>query len=255
SIAEYYGLESRVMSSISKPSDTNPSIGLTTGMSPEQYGRLKLKLEKLDLDYPYDAVRLVAEETPAHYWVEVKLDGKWVIQDATEKATGSDTKSKFYDNNDYEVTDWLRQDKSALLEDYARRLARGERLPEPTSSEGPTGSMTGDYEGMTDDLGQLNRAANIDDLMKGLALAPYFDDAETACDFVRIRDYVTETYLSEAMEDKEAYESCSGKKFYLVCYFICNGDDLEGAAWVERYELYSGEKLDMECARDIVEDS
>ena len=131
SIADYYGLEYRIMNSLSKPSDTDPGILFTTGMSPQEYERLNVKLQALDINYPFDAVRLVAEETPTHYWAEVKIDGEWVIQDATQISTGNDTKTLFYDTDDYTVTDWLSRDQTMLLDDYSQRLARGERLPEP----------------------------------------------------------------------------------------------------------------------------
>ena len=228
SIANYYGLECRVMNTKSRPCEQDDGDS-QSGMLREEYDRNKAKLEANNLDYSYAAVNAVAEGTPTHYWAEVYLDGVWVPQDGSQRATGGDTAAEFIATNDFEVTDWLSRDKTALIEGYS-------------------------YEGMTDDIGQSGRAANIDDLIKGLALAPYFDDAEHARDFVGAGDHITKQDLLEAMEDKEAYESCSGKKLYLVCYFICDGDDLEGEAWVERYELYSGEKLDLECASAITED-
>ncbi|MBN1643317.1 MAG: hypothetical protein JW856_00630, partial [Dehalococcoidales bacterium] len=131
SVAQYYGLECRIRNSISKPSDTDPTILYTTGMSPNEYDRLNVKLQKLGLRYDYEAVRLVAEETPAHYWAEVKINGVWVIQDATQFfVDGSNTQSTFVDSGDNEVTDWLSCDKSDLLDEYQRKLDNGERLPE-----------------------------------------------------------------------------------------------------------------------------
>jgi len=228
SIAEYYGLECRVMNTKSKPGDQ--AGGEThNGMLREEYDRNKSKLDDNGLEYSFAAVDSVAEGTPTHYWAEVKLNGEWVAQDGTQQATGGNTSTEFIATGDFEITDWLSRDKTELLESYS-------------------------YAGITDDSGQSGRAANIDDLFKGLALAPYFDNAEDARDFIMAGDHVTASDLLEAMEDKEAYEDCSGKKLYLVCYFICDGDDLEGAAWAECYELYSGEKLDSECARDITED-
>ena len=222
SIAKYYGLECRVMNTKTKPSEGKDSSEPTTGMLREEYDRFKLKLEKNGLDYSYGAVNSVAEETPTHYWAEVYLNGEWVITDSTQKATGGNTSSEFIATNDFEVTDWLSRDKTELLENYS-------------------------YEGITDDLGQSGRAANVDDIMQGIAFAPYFNNAETARDFLGIGDKLTETDLLEAIEDKEAYESCSGKKLYLVCYFMCDGDELEGTAWVKRYEELSGEKMDLQC--------
>jgi len=198
SIADYYGLECRVMNTKSKPGDQANGES-QAGMLREEYDRNKSKLDENGLDYSYAAVDSVAEGTPTHYWVEVYLNGEWVVQDGSQQATGGNTDTEFIAANDFEVTDWLSRDKSGLLESYA-------------------------YAGITDDSGQSGR------------------------------DHVTASDLLEAMEDKEAYEDCSGKRLYLVCYFICDGDDLEGAAWVACYELYSGEKLDSECARDITED-
>ena len=253
SIAEYYGLKCRVMNSKSKPSETANDNQLTTGMSPEEYNRLKVKLDKNNAGYPYEAVNLVAEETPSHYWVEVYLNGEWVIEDATSKVTGGNTQDTFYATNDFEVTDWMSRDNTALLRDYTQRLAQGEDL-EALAPSSPGEDSAEPYQGITDDLGQSGRAANIDDLMQGLGLAPYFNEAEDARDFVRAGDAITETDLKEAMEDKEAYESCSGKKLYLVCYFICDGDELEGTAWVERYEALCGEKLDPQCMQQCIGD-
>ncbi len=221
SIGRYYGLECRVMNTKSKPGEQTGSEP-QSGMLREEYDRFKLKLEKNGLDYSYGAVNSVAEGTPTHYWAEVYLNGEWVITDSTQRATGGSTSNEFIATNDFEVTDWLSRDKTELLKNYA-------------------------YEGITDDLGQSWRAANIYDLMQGLAFAPYFNNAETARDFLGVGDKLTETDLSEARQDKENYEQCSGKKFYLVCYFICDGDNLEGTDWVKRYEELSGEQMDLAC--------
>jgi len=228
SIANYYDLECRVINTKSRPCEQAGGEP-QSGMLQEEYDRNKAKLDENGLDYSYAAVNAVAEGTPTHYWAEVYLNGEWVAEDGSQKATGGSTKTEFIATNDFEVTDWLSRDKTELLESYS-------------------------YEGITDDLGQSGRAANIDDLMQGLAFAPYFDEAEGARDFVRAGDAITETDLSEAMEDKEAYESCSGKKLYLVCYFACDGDELEGAEWIERYELLSGGELDLDCYNSCLGD-
>ena len=228
SIANYYGLECRVMNTKSRPCEQAGSEP-QSGMLREEYDRNKAKLDENGLDYSYAAVNAVAEGTPTHYWAEVYLNGEWVVEDGSQKTTGGSTETEFITTNDFEVTDWLSRDKTELLESYS-------------------------YEGITDDIGQTGRAANIDDLMQGLALAPYFNEAEDACNFVGAGDAITETDLEEAMEDKEAYESCSGKKLYLVCYFICDGDNLEGNAWIERYEELSGEKLDIQCYNECLAD-
>lgn len=105
SIARYYGLECRVTAMKEKPSELDPTIDkrTTTGLSMEEYNRLKLKLQEKGLDYSYESIRQVASETSAHYRAEVKLNGEWVVKDATVPFTGG-TYNKLY--NFYEV-DWL----------------------------------------------------------------------------------------------------------------------------------------------------
>jgi hypothetical protein len=131
SIANYFGLETRIRNSISVPSDTDKTIRFTAGMSPDEYNRLAVKLQNQGLDYDYEAVRLVASETPSHYWAEVKIDGAWVIEDATQVSTGNNTQTLFVDKNDVQLTDWMSRDKSAVLNDYQMKIDSGQRLPEP----------------------------------------------------------------------------------------------------------------------------
>lgn len=250
SIAEYYGLETRVMNSLSKPSDSNPNIGFTTGMSPEEYNRLKIKLDKLGLRYDYEAVRLVAEETPTHYWAEVKINGQWVIKDATQKATGNDTKSIFVDTGDFEVTNWLSRDRSSELDEYQARLDRGERLPEPDGGNtGPGGiDKPANYTGITDDLGQKGRAASIDDLMSGWALAPYFNNAGDAYTYIRATGISPED-IANSQALKLAYEMMSGKKMYVVALLISQDEPEEKMA--ETYYNLCGEQLDIEVYNQL----
>lgn len=243
SIARYYGLEARVMNSISKPSELADDGRLTTGLSPDEYERLSLKLAEHGVDYPYEAVRLVAEETPTHYWVEVKLDGEWVVRDGSQVATGNLTADDFYTTDDYEVTDWMSRDQSALLVEYTETLARGERLPdEPPPTTGETHSDGEPYAGITDDLGQENRAANIDDLIMGLALAPYFNDAADVCDFIRA-DAVCKDLADDDNEFKAEYEAATGEKFYLVADYML--EDEQKPEYARLYELYTGVAIDM----------
>lgn len=131
SAAEYYGLETRIRHSISKPSDSDPNLGPTTGMSPVEYERLDARLAALGLHYDYEAVRLVAEETPTHYWAEVRINGEWVIEDATQQATGGNTLVTFINTGDVEVYDWTTRDRAAELTGYQAQFEAGERLPEP----------------------------------------------------------------------------------------------------------------------------
>ena len=130
SIAKHYGLETRVRNSISKPSDTDKTIQFTTGMSPDEFARLATKLGTKGYKYDFDAVRRVASETPSHYWAEVKIDGVWIIEDATQAFTGNNTQTGYVNKNDVQLTDWMSNDKSAVLYDYQSKIDSGQRLPE-----------------------------------------------------------------------------------------------------------------------------
>lgn len=252
SIAEYYGLETRVMNSISKPSDTNPDIGFTTGMSPDEYDRLKIKLDAAGLDYAYEAVRLVAEETPSHYWAEVKINGEWVVQDATQKITGNDTKTDFIDKNDFEITDWLSCDKSPVLDDYQARLDRGERLPETESPVNtlPTIKAAPDYMGMTDELGQKQRATNIDDVMAGLAPVPYLNSAADAFTFIKAEG-ISQGKTDIIQQFQNAYEEQSGQKFFTVAFLMCMEKTFEELPGY--YYYLCGAELDMTLYQQLEE--
>ncbi len=243
SIANYYGLETRVVNSISKPSSSNPNIGHTKGMSKEEYDRLKIKLDRIGAKYQYEAIRLVAEETPTHYWAEVKIDGQWVIKDATQKATGNDTYADFINAKDFEITSWLSRDRSAELDKYQRSLDKGERLPDAgTSNMPPSNARPPDYAGLTDDLGQTGRAANIDDLLKGWSQAPYFNKVSDAYTFVKASG-ISSSAINDEQKLKDLYESLSGKKMYTVALLVCN--DKTGIQLAEAYFALCGEELDM----------
>lgn len=244
SIAEYYGLETRVVSTISKPSDSNPTITFTDGMAPAEYERLKVKLDALGLNYDYEAVRLVAEETPTHYWAEVRLNGEWISLDASQASTGGSTEAEFISTGDFEVVDWLSRDMSATLEAYQQKLDNGERLPQSGDGSPPsTGTVDGAYTGINDDLGQTGRAANIDDLMAGLALAPYFENIADAYDFINLPDSARDL-AGEDQAIKDRYEEITGRSFYLVAWLAC--DEKEGAALAECYFSFCGEELDLD---------
>lgn len=253
SIADYYGLECRIMNSLSKPSDGISSYSLpTTGLAEEEYNRLKIRLDELGLDYPYEAVRLVAYETPSHYWAEVRLNSEWVVKDGSEgqnNLTGT-TQTNFKNNNDFEVTNWTSNDKTDELINYTLRIASGEDL----RSEGYNSSLeqftegreinkNTSYTGITDDLGNQNRAVKIDDFMQGFAIAPYFNNCSAVCNFFSGTISNCENECNSESSFYDCYETCSGEKFYKVCDFICEED----ATYAECYESCSGEELDVNC--------
>jgi hypothetical protein len=172
------------------------------------------------LNYPYEAIRLVAEETPTHYWPEVLIDGQWRIYDGSQQTGGADTKATFKDTGDYSLVEWLSRDKSPQIEEYIMQMANKVRLPDPgVPGAGPIPSQTGSTTGMKDDLGQLQRAANIDDLMKGVRLAPYFYNVADACRFIGYPENNPQR-LKEKQDLQNSYEQQSGDKLYFVALLV-----------------------------------
>ena len=254
SIARYYGLDCRVVNSISKPSEREGTyVVVTKGMAEEEYQRWKPELDKEGLDYPYEVLRLIAEETPGHYWAEVKLDGEWVIRDGTRAAVGGDTQSEYKDTGDFQITDWMASEKSQAAYEYAVRIAQGEDLrgegydsaSEQFMEGREVAEMSGTaeaYQGVEDDLGQPGRSASVDDFFQGLGLMPYFDTCQDTCAFLEIGEMCS----SECQEEdqiKACYEDCAGEPYYLACMYIEQGEDVSA----EAYQACSGVPLNVSC--------
>jgi len=237
SIAKYYGLNCRVMNSITKPSDrTGETFGIT-GMSPTEFDRLKIKLDEKGYNYSYEMMRLIALETPEHYWAEVYLDGEWVVKDASAVVTGySDPATSYKITNDYEITNWSTRDPNPKIELYNK----GE-LREETITNNDYTPDTSNYTGLTDDLGQENRVSNIDEYMKGMGLAPYYNSCENTCEFFK----GTIPYCLDdcKLEFYACYEECSDSKLYKVCDYICARESNPSNC----YKNCSGEELNLNC--------
>jgi len=266
SIGEYYGLEVKVENTVLKPSETvdfsdaNNTL-IPPGMSTEEYSRLNVFLDKKGLEYPYEAVRLIATETPAHYRAVVMIDNKWVVYDNVSTTTNSDSILSKYE---FEDTDWIKGMQIDKLNSYIERLNNGESLKGEGYSSTfeefqiarnlvlKTGEAEG-YVGMTDDLGQTGRALSNDDFMQGKGLIPYFKTYDKVQKFLNLP--------SETNENKELmelllseYEKRSNKPFYMVAYEMIYGDDEEMAdeKFAIMYESYVGERLNLKVFKEIM---
>ncbi|BEP27775.1 transglutaminase-like domain-containing protein [Helicovermis profundi] len=265
SIGEYYGLEVKIENTILKPSETldfgnkNNTL-IPPGMSTEEYSRLKVLLEKKNLDYPYEAVRLIATETPAHYRSLVKIDGQWKIYDDVSDITNSASVLAKYE---FEDTSWTKGMQTDKLNGYITRLNNGESLKgegySSTFEEFQTARNlileTGEgegYVGITDDLGQKGRAANIDDFMQGKGLIPYFNTYAEVQKFLSLGSETNEN-TEEMMAMKKAYEENTGKKFYMVADEMIYGDDdnMPDEKYAVMYESYVGERLNFGVFKKI----
>lgn len=265
SIGEYYGLEVKVENTVLKPSETIDfsSINNTLippGMSTEEYNRLKLILDKKELDYPYEAVRLISIETPTHYRAVVKINGDWKIYDDVSDITKSGSVLAKYEFKDIYWKEGMQTEK---LNGYIERLNNGESL----KGEGYSSTFeefqvarnlvleTGDadgYVGITDDLGNKGRAKTIDDFMQGKGLIPYFNTYEQVQKFLMLSAESNEE-KEDVMSMKVAYEKNTGQKFYMVADEMIYGDDdnISDEKYAVMYESYVGERLNLGIFKKI----
>ncbi len=114
-----------------------------------------------------------------------------------------------------------------------------------------TGEADG-YIGITDDLGQQNRAETIDDFMQGKGLIPYLNTYEQVQDFLML-DAQSDEDKEDVMAVKNAYEENTGQHFYMVADVMIYGDDDDVAdeTYAVMYESYVGERLNLSVFKYI----
>jgi len=221
SLANYYGLECRVMNSLTKPSDRDASLlPYSTGLGMEEYNDLIVKLRAKGMDYPYELIRQVMKETPEHYWAEVNIDGEWLPFDASNNPTGGNVEEEYIEAGDAEVTVWENNNTMELLRDYTPQV---------------------------DDLGQTQRSFTIDDFfgskMSGSAIpVAYYTSCTDVCAFFLGKNPSCAIQCPIDSAFFNCYESCSSENFYKICDYIC-----EDAGYEACYNECSGEALDMDC--------
>lgn len=214
SIANYYNLTCRVANSITKPSDNDESITITTGMSVEEYLRLKEKLKLNNLDYSYSLMNNVAMETPEHYWAEVLIDNNWIVMDAS--GIEGNTELRYKSVNDWEVTNFQ--------------------------------SRVDNFYQIMNLNNEIEKVSNIDDYiveseLGSIGIAPYYDNCEQVCEFFQGTINNCENVCEDDFEYYSCYESCSENDYYIVCDFICSND----LDYNSCYESCSGTELDSYC--------
>ena len=239
-IANYYGLETRVSAFKVLMSDMNPSIDKSTanGMGPDEFEALKPRLEQNGITLSYDQISRAARETWSHYRAEVNIDGEWIAFDGAPAVSGD-----YSDDANYDVAPWDEGYNPDLL--YTEVTYGGNGMP-PQQANGPidlyvlagmlASAPTPGYEGITDDAGNPNRAATMEDLLAGKGLVPYFQDVEKIGAFLKMN-----------IEDDEiriAYENGTGKNFYCIAdEMIYTTDDIEAKDYVYLYNALTGEEM------------
>jgi hypothetical protein len=259
-IANAYDLEVRITNTTVKPSEVsdNPFYSATaTGMSPDEYEAFRLWIVAKgynEEDYPYEAVRMVMAETALHYRAEVKLDDEWVPMDGYRAENEG---AKAYT---YVETSWQEGNQNEVFLGFVERVKAGDDLrgsasPAAAYLEFLQGRLIrlemgelDTYTGITDDLGNLKRAATQNDLFEGYGLAPYFNDKADVLAFFDNAEWLNEE-IDELMEIKRLIEANSNHKFYVVAEIIINSEEEDTAPYAsysEQYLGYTGEDILLE---------
>ena len=115
SIAEYYGLQCRIVRSDTKfCEEVNCDEDEAPGWDELEYTFfIKPLLDKNDLPFTLESINSIAEDTWAHYWAEVFIDGEWVFMDAAARDT-----AQRYAQNAVVVVDWEAMDRSEELHSF-----------------------------------------------------------------------------------------------------------------------------------------
>ncbi len=276
SIAEYYGLECRVSQSYVNINGEERAGGMSTS----EYEAFKPWLTKAGLNYDYEAVRLTVpndSEIAGHYWAEVRLENpsdfdnnEWRIMDASNKQFDGRqlTLEHINDGEEWEVVNWLLKDKTSTLNEYQARIDSGENIGQQndegysdmdTFTEGRDiyaddveAGREETYVGITDELGNENRAITIDDFMQGKGLAPYMVSCRDSCDYVMAGNPCKDDCEELDEEPAVCYKSCSGDDFFIVCDYIC--DDVSDSELPDCYKSCSGKSLDIDCGLECWDD-
>jgi hypothetical protein len=256
-IADYYGLDVRVTNTTVKPSEVsgNPFYKATsTGLGPDEYAEFQKWIVSKGLnkeDYPYEAVRLVMAETALHYRAEVNIDDTWVALDTYRSENASANEYTFAETN------WQEGNQEEVFNGYVVRIKNGEDLRgDEDVYQTYNGFLEGrlirieldelkDYVGVTDDLGQVKRAATQDDLFQGYGLVPYYNNKKDALNYMSNLDWIEEE-IDEYMGVKAEIENKLGVNFYVIVDILLTQEDdtsLPYEVYAEQYLGYTGDDI------------
>jgi transglutaminase-like putative cysteine protease len=232
-IANYYGLEARVTAHKVYISDTNPSIDKSTanGMGPEEFQALHPRLIKNDLNLSYDQISRAARETWTHYRAEVKIGDKWLPFDGVPGVA---------EGPEYEVATWDEGYDPTLL--YPEVDFSSKELDLAALAELLTSAPVSGYEGITDDAGNTNRAASMEDLIAGKGLVPYYQDMDSVVAFLKIEGDTED--LSESLDILAEYEEDTGKKFFVIAdWMIYSLEEMAADEYIPLYNALTGSDI------------
>jgi hypothetical protein len=236
-IGNSYGLETRA-SYFTKFtfSEANPWVDPETvrGLSTDEYGALKSKMQKSGFSLTYDQIDRVAREGPVHIRAEVRLDGEWVPFDGVPTVTGDYLVSANYEalSCDYAYSNVLLYAPAAMTNDVLDIDALVELLSYCPQIP---------YDGITDDHGNTNRAESFINLTRGLGKVPYYESLEDVATFLKLPADQASDILDDVPEVMAGYEAGTGKPFYAIAEFLVYGEEeMSADDYISQYNAITG---------------
>jgi len=232
-IANFYELEARVTANKVYISDTNPSIDKSTanGMGPEEFEALQPRLIEHDLNLSYDQISRAARETWSHYRAEVKIGDKWLPFDGVPDVA---------EGPEYQVATWDEGYDPNLL--YPEVELGSKEIDIAALADLLSAAPVSGYEGITDDAGNMNRAASMDDLMMGKGLVPYYQGMDSVVAFLQIEGNTED--LSESFDVLAEYEEDTGKKFFVIAdWIVYAAEEMTAEEYIPLYNALTGSDM------------
>ena len=250
-IGNSYGLETRCNTFTKyKFSEVNDWVdpSSTRGLSMEEYDALNVKMQAQGLNLTYDQIDRVARESYVHARPEIKIDGEWVSFDGA----GIAPTGEYTNEENYEALPFYAQYNNVML--YAPvALANNRDLNLENLAELLSYYPQLEYDGITDEAGNENRAASYIDLCRGLGLVPCFYNPEDVIEFLRLPADKAEDILEDAPEIAQDYKDSTGKDFYIIADFLIYGDDEMAAAdYISLYNAITGADMTEEEFNEYV---
>ncbi len=262
-IANAYELEVRVTTlPLEKHVELTGSLPLEVqdeetfrGLAREEYDLLNIILKENNINLTYDQVHRAIQGISTieghiqgmHSRAEVFLDGKWVAFDAT-RAFSDFLQNDIYNNDEnYVLQNWDGIYNPIRL--YAPSFYDSSVPNSPIDFDGlieyfSYGTQVV-YTGITDDIGNKNRARDFDGFIQGDALLPYVTDMQKFTEFLHLKesDVEGEDY-EEIMQD--FYEG-TGRYFNIIADFLIYGDEeMDPETYIRQYNGITGDNMTVE---------
>jgi hypothetical protein len=229
SIADSYGLESKITSTKTYMSGSN--VGWR-GLGYPEYMLFSKKTEEKGVSFLYDKIAVSMKETYEHYRAEVKIDDQWLPRDASDlKGTSS--------AQIFEDSPWDEMYNNVLL--YSPSLTDVDAIGKLVNS-------TEGYEGITDDLGNEHRAATIEDFLMGKGLIPYFEEPNDIVEYMHLIDDDAQEVAGELSDHANDYYDATGDRFNLTADAVISminidGNDPGEELYANLYYIITGETI------------